>query len=133
MNSALPTPLAILLVFYFPLNGFPILMERVIRVLTHAAPQPYYVFAKFSLCHTINLKLITDNLQQSTMDVKCSLFLREPLAGFEPATYSFTDTSPSDYTGGLDCIFPPGADPCQSFARLIFCVAKFWRDGLIRR
>ena len=37
------------------------------------------------------------------------------MAGFEPATYSFAYTSPSDYSGGLDCIFAPEAHPCQSF------------------
>lgn len=47
----------------------------------------------------------------------CSLFVYffEPMARIELATYSFAYTSVSAYSGGLDCIFPHEADPCQSF------------------
>lgn len=52
----------------------------------------------------------------------------EPLTGIEPVTFSFASTSVSPrgrLMRGLDCIFAPGAHPCQSFGRL-------WRHGLIR-
>src|SRR3989344_6096629 len=40
------------------------------------------------------------------------------MGGFEPPTYSFTYTSISPrerFIRGLDCIFSPEANPCQSF------------------
>lgn len=41
MNSGLPAPFAILLVFDFPFHRFLVLVHVVVHVLAHATPQSY--------------------------------------------------------------------------------------------
>ena len=60
--------------------------------------------------------------------IETSLIL-EPTTGIEPVTSSFAYTSVYlTSIGGLDCIFLPEADPCQSFGRQL----NSGRHGLAR-